>query len=235
MPRRIMEEMTVEDMEQAVAETQTAIIPIGGTEQHGYHLPLSCDILTAYAVAKAAAGRTGCLCASPIYYSFSGGRLKGTTDIPPALSTLLVVEIAESLIRQGVTRIVIASGHGGAEHLEAMRNAQHLLQHRHPDLKVAVPLPWDLSPTFKEMFDAGDHHAGAVETALILQIRPEWVKLKDGSPATSETPGTALRYDPTWQVGVAGDPFGATPDLGRRIFDECVEGLANIVRELEGE
>jgi len=230
---RLMAHMTVEDMEQALQQTQTAIIPLGGTEQHGYHLPLSTDLLTSYEVAQAVSERTGCLVASPIYYSYSGGTLKGTTDISPALTTLLVVEIAESLRRQGVRNIIIASGHGGSEHLEAMRAAVLLLRRRHQHLRVELPLLWELSPRFKELFAAGDHHAGATETSLILYRRPDLVRTKAGEPAGADTSGRDVRYDPEWSVGVSGDPFQASVELGRELFEECVAALADTVRALE--
>lgn len=37
----LMENMTVEDMRRALAATRTVLVPLGVTEQHGYHLPLS--------------------------------------------------------------------------------------------------------------------------------------------------------------------------------------------------
>ena len=38
-----MENMTVKDVIEAQKETKTVLLPIGGTEQHGWHLPLSTD------------------------------------------------------------------------------------------------------------------------------------------------------------------------------------------------
>lgn len=233
MPRRLMEHMTVEDMEAALGETQTVIIPIGGTEQHGYHLPLATDILSIYHIAKAASDRTGCLVASPIYYSYSGGTLKGTTDISPALTALLVIEIAESLMRQGVRNVIIATGHGGGEHVQAMKAAGELLRRRHDGLRVEVPLLWEICPKLKERFDAGDHHAGAIETSGMLFGRPELVRTKDGRPATAETTGREVRYEPDWEVGVSGDPLPASAQLGRELFEESADALAQVARQLE--
>jgi len=50
---RFMEDMTVQDMILALEQTRTAILACGGTEQHGYHLPLSTDYLVAYEVSGA--------------------------------------------------------------------------------------------------------------------------------------------------------------------------------------
>ncbi|MFQ5809152.1 MAG: creatininase family protein [Armatimonadota bacterium] len=232
MPERVMEFMTIEDMEEALAETQTAIISIGGTEQHGLHLPLKTDILTVYEAAKAAARETGCLAASPIYYSYSGGTRKGTTDISPALTTLLVTEIAESLMRQGVRNIIIATGHGGRHHLDAICLAGEMLERRHTHLRVVVPR-LDRRPKYKEAFDAGDHHAGMLETSVLLYLAAELVRTKDRGPATEETTGTDVRYEPDWDVGVSGDPLKASGQLGEELFNEWVDELSTIVREME--
>lgn len=231
MPERVMELMTIEDMEEALAETQTAIISIGGTEQHGLHLPLKTDILTVYEVAKATSRETGCLAASPIYYSFSGGTRKGTTDISPALTTLLLIEIAESLMRQGVRNIIIATGHGGREHLAAIQLAGQLLGRRHQGLRVRVPR-LDRRPKYKEAFDAGDHHAGMLETSVLLYLAPELVRTKDRERATEATSGKDVRYEPDWDVGVSGDPLKASRELGEELFNEWVGELSSIVREM---
>jgi len=227
-----MEFMTIEDMEEALAETQTAIIPIGGTEQHGLHLPLKTDILTVYEAAKAAARETGCLAASPIYYSYSGGTRMGTTDISPALTTLLLMEIADSLMRQGVRNIIIATGHGGRHHLDGIRLAGEMLERRHSGLRVAVPR-LDRRPKYKQHFDAGDHHAGMLETSVLLYLAPELVRTKDRERATEATTGEDVRYEPDWDVGVSGDPLKASRELGKELFDEWVGELSAIARELE--
>jgi creatinine amidohydrolase len=100
-----MEEMTVKEMVAALKRVRTAIIASGGTEQHGYHLPLSTDYTSAYEIAKEVSRRTNCLVPPPLCYSFSGGKLPGTTDISPETTarvrTETLVGIVQSLNRLG--------------------------------------------------------------------------------------------------------------------------------------
>ena len=47
-----MDCMTLKDMEETIKHTKTVIIPVALPEQHGYHLPLSTDLLNASEVRK---------------------------------------------------------------------------------------------------------------------------------------------------------------------------------------
>ena len=42
-PFPVMEPMTVKTVRAYLAEKRTIIVPVGGIEQHGYHLPLRTD------------------------------------------------------------------------------------------------------------------------------------------------------------------------------------------------
>ena len=48
----IWTEMTVEEIREYLEKRPTVILPLGCTEQHGYHLPVSVDILNAVEMAK---------------------------------------------------------------------------------------------------------------------------------------------------------------------------------------
>ena len=49
-----------------LADTSTALVPIGSTEQHGPHLPLSTDHVIAEGLARAAADDAGVVCTPTI-------------------------------------------------------------------------------------------------------------------------------------------------------------------------
>jgi len=48
----IWAQMTVEEIREHLEKRPTVILPLGCTEQHGYHLPTSVDILNAEEIAK---------------------------------------------------------------------------------------------------------------------------------------------------------------------------------------
>ena len=97
----LMENMTVNEMRQALKKTKTVMVPLGVVEQHGYHLPLSTDIHNAYQIARRVSEKTGSLVAPPLSYSFSGGTLPGTINISPQTMSLVVNDICQSLVEQG--------------------------------------------------------------------------------------------------------------------------------------
>src|ERR1700741_729266 len=88
------------------------ILPVGSTEAHGPHLPLSADVIIAEEMAARAArtlesrGETA-LTLPPLAYSvtdFSEG-FTGSVSIRPETATALARDIILSLIKQGFKRI----------------------------------------------------------------------------------------------------------------------------------
>ncbi|OGV73832.1 MAG: hypothetical protein A3K19_24645 [Lentisphaerae bacterium RIFOXYB12_FULL_65_16] len=247
----IMESMTVKDMIGALKRTRTAIIASGGTEQHGYHLPLSTDYMTAYEVAKAVSRRTGCLVPPPLCYSFSGGKLPGTTDISPETTTRVITEICLSLAEQGVRGFALFAGHCGGEHLGAIREAGYRIMEQAPGTKVAYVPVLSLSKSWMELLAGGGEHAGKGETSLVLHLRPDLVRADrpiDTDKTRRPRPSAFVIKDflmqprpkglPSREVfytyGVGGpDPNLATAEFGKLLFDEMVECLTDIVRRLE--
>ncbi|NOZ24127.1 MAG: creatininase family protein [Planctomycetes bacterium] len=255
----IMEEMTVKDMIHALKKTKTALLASGGTEQHGYHLPLSTDYLAAYEIAKEVSRRTGCLAPPPLCYSYSGGKLLGTTDISPQTTTQMIVEIGLSLAEQGVRNIIIFAGHCGTEHLNACKEAGYRIMEQARGTQAAFCPALSLSKAWKELLAGGGEHAGEGETSLMLHICPDLVR--DVRPFdTPETRGTLQPKKPKspayyrdefilkrrpkhkpereapYKYGVPNDGgLRATKKFGRVLFEEMVETLASLVRRMERE
>ncbi len=187
----IWAEMTVEEIREYLEKRPTVILPLGCTEQHGYHLPTSVDILNAEEIAKRASAEIGVVVMPTVNYSYSGGELPGTVNVSPNVLTLYIEEICLSLAAQGVRNIVILLGHGGSENTTALMafRDMFLRKHRHLDVALAIVMPpllvGDLAviPPFlngddvKELFREGDWHAGKTETSLMLYWAPELVHM----------------------------------------------------------
>ena len=82
-PFPVMELMTVKTVRAYLAEKKSVILPVGGIEQHGYHLPLRTDAVIAERLAWRAGGRLGLLVAPTVLTTFSGGGLPGTINVTP--------------------------------------------------------------------------------------------------------------------------------------------------------
>ncbi len=247
----IMEEMTVKDMMAALEQTRTAILACGGTEQHGYHLPLSTDYATAYEISKEVSRRTNCLVLPPLCYSFSGGKLPGTTDISPETTAQIVTEIGLSIAEQGVRNVILFAGHCGTEHLNALKEAGYRIMEAAPETKVAFTPILSLSKSWIDMLGGGGEHAGKGETSLMLHLWPDLVRderpqdtdqtRKPRKPAflveefvlKPRPKGLPVREAP-YRYGVGGpSPMEASAELGKVFYDEMVASLVDLVHEME--
>src|SRR4051812_43699883 len=85
------------------------IFPIGSTEQHGPHLPLNVDTISAEIVAHAVAARTAVRVLPALPYGCALGHTRqwpGTISLAPATLTTVVCEVLEDVIAYGFTRLL---------------------------------------------------------------------------------------------------------------------------------
>jgi creatinine amidohydrolase len=207
------------------AASSLLVIPLGATEQHGPHLPLSTDTDVAVALAaRLAAVRGDVVVAPALPYGSSGEHagFAGTLSIGAAATELVVLELVRSA--DAFAGVVLVSGHGG----NAAPVARAVATLRAEGRRV---LAW--SPRV----DGGDAHAGRTETSLLLALAPAAVGADrpagDRRPLADLLP--ELRASGVAAVapnGVLGDPAGASAAEGEALLDALVADLATAVREL---
>jgi creatinine amidohydrolase len=94
------------------------LIPIASTEQHGPHLPLSTDTVTAYEVSKRAAEQADVLYTPTVWTGYSPQHMRGpgqgmgTITIRAETLNNLLYDIARSLIHHGFNKLIFVNGHG---------------------------------------------------------------------------------------------------------------------------
>lgn len=209
-------------------EGATLLLPVGATEQHGPHLPLTTDTDVAVAVADRAARLTpGAVVAPALAFGASGEHedFAGTLSIGEDAVEAVLVELVRSASRH-FTRVVIVSTHGGNGRALG-RALARLEAEGHP---VAAWVPsW-----------TGDLHAGRMETSLMLAIAPSRVDLSAAAPGDRRSAAALmplLRRHGVRAVsanGVLGDPAGATVGEGERLLDEAARELAAIADPVGG-
>jgi mycofactocin precursor peptide peptidase len=195
-------------------------VPVGSTEQHGPHLPLTTDADLAVALCNQLGAQldSSVVVAPPIFYGSSGEHegFAGTISIGQEATELLLTELGRSATRT-FSRVLLVSTHGG--NTEAVRRAVTRLRAESRDVSVWFPR-WH-----------GDAHAGRAETSLQLALAPDAVRL-DRAEAGNTTPIAelmpALRAAAVHGVspnGVLGDPAGASAAEGTAMFADLLADL----------
>jgi creatinine amidohydrolase len=206
-----------------VAPDAILAVPLGSTEQHGPHLPLSTDTDVAVALcARLAAARADVLVAPPLPFGASGEHagFAGTLSIGTAALEQVLIELVRSAT-DTFRRVVLVSGHGG--NADALTRAVDRLRYEGRDVLAHLPR-W-----------SGDAHAGRVETSLMLALAPQTVRLdRAAAGATLPLPELLprLRAGGVRSVspnGVLGDPAGASADEGHRLLAELGHQLVSAV------
>jgi creatinine amidohydrolase len=167
-----------------------------------------------------------------------------------ALETLLPLWLAlgEGVARAGLRKLVIINSHGGQRaHVDQaalrLRVSHGLMVVRAHSFSFGAP---------PGLFDATEMahglHGGAMETSLIMHLRPELVR-RDAL-ADFSTPGPALAARGGWlgvekpvglgwmaqdlnPQGVCGNATAASADKGRALLQHMAAGLCQLLAETE--
>ena len=224
-----------------------AVLPWGATEAHNYHLPHGADVIEATTLGEEAVRRandSGAKCvllpAMPFGSNHTQLNQVATINLRSSTQQAILHDVAESLVAQGVDRLVLLNFHGGNEFKPMIRDVMLDL----PIFIVQVH-GWRTAPAMRDLLDEPDgDHAEEFETSYLLHVAPQFVApldtAADGAttpsamPAVSTTPGVWASRD--WQAltestGV-GDPRGGTAEKGRRIFQMLVDALTPVLVEL---
>ncbi|MCL2641069.1 MAG: creatininase family protein, partial [Phycisphaerales bacterium] len=163
-----------------------------------------------------------------------------TITMRSATQQAVLFDIADSLVRQGIDRLVVVDGHGGNDFIPMIR-----------DIMLALPIfivrvkPYGTAPKAKDVLECKDgDHANEMETSLMLHLRPEWVApletAGDGAVVASKLPlltGNPAVWAPRHWASMSkstgiGDPSKATAAKGKHMFDAFAAALADILAEL---
>jgi len=236
--------MTWTELRDAVADGYGIVLPIGATEQHGPHLPLTTDCLLPLAVAKGVAGRTRTLVATPIYYGciskpLSGGGqgFPGTTSIRGGTLTTLVKDLVTEFIRSGFKCITLLTWH--------MENRGFVYEGADLAMREAAPtdariLSIDsvleavdkrlIESMFPEDFPGWDvEHASIIETSMMLALYPDLVRtdrIRDDA-AKRHPPYDMIppSEDTIPESGVLYRASLGTVEKGQRLYELAVDAL----------
>lgn len=250
---RIWGEMTSPELDTAITDGDIALLPIGAVEQHGPHLPVDTDISLAVETAlEVSRQRPYAIVAPPVWWGLSGNHRPwaGYLTLRPNTFLDLLHDLCVSLLDQGFRKVALIVGHASNKP-PAQMVISELMQERGVPLVQLNYINLGAS-VFRELRKSeigGEWHAGELETALMMHVRPDLVKL-DGAPARYIDPkkhfglsnaatdifspgeaGIGVDLARAFPEGVAGDPTVATAELGKQVFVKIVERVCATLDE----
>lgn len=244
------------DLERAIA-----VLPLGATEQHGPHLPLSVDANLAHGIVQAALPHLPSdlpalfLPVQRIGYSPEHSAFAGTLTLKAETVMRLWSDIAESVHAAGVRKLVLFNTHGG--HTGLMDVVARDLRVRLSMLVYSVS--WFNLPLVEadgrdalSRFAAEEQrfgvHGGQMETAMMLALKPRLVhqsKVKDFASSARQrasdfaTLGNGRSARLAWAIqdlnpeGAAGNAAAARLEDGLALVDAAGRGLATLLKEID--
>lgn len=219
------------EVEARAASTLLAV-PVGSTEQHGPHLPLSTDTDIATALCdRLAERRPDVLVAPAVAYGAAGehAAFAGTLSIGTAVTEEVLVELGRSA--DAFAAVLFVSAHGGNAAALSAATRRLVSESR----RVQAWSPGAPAPGERDAGEPGDGHAGRTETSLMMALRPDAVRLvaaAAGATAPLVDLMPALRAGGVRAVspnGVLGDPDGASANEGRLLLERWADALATAI------
>jgi creatinine amidohydrolase len=255
LPSRYWADLVTTDFAALDPAATVAVLPVGATEQHGPHLPLSVDrALVDGIVARAlpllpAEASVLVLPTQAVGYSPEHAQFAGTLTLPVETVIATWIALGESVARAGVRKLLLFNGHGGqASLLDVVARELRV----RANLIVYGCSWWNLplGEAVMGLFPAEEHrfgvHAGEIETSLMLALG-QGVRMDQARDFASTSRERAARYPVLgngrsaklgWAMedynaaGAAGNAAAATASKGELVLAAAAGQLANLLQEI---
>ncbi len=245
--------MTTRDFADPSVAEWIAVLPVAAIEQHGPHLPLSTDTVIAEGLVKRCVAALPAdlpavfLPAQAIGNSDEHVDHAGTLTLSWELAVKAWTRIGEGVHRAGLRKMVIVTSHGG--NVQAMDLVTRELRLAFGMLAVATSwnrmgLPDGLISPQERSFGI---HGGEAETAMMLALAPELVRMDQAQNFLSAQQDFATTYKhlraygPSqfgWKAadlnpqGVVGNAAEARAETGNSILDFQAAAFLNLLRDV---
>jgi creatinine amidohydrolase len=219
-------------------DRSVAVLPVGSFEQHGTFLPLATDSVIAMTIAEAVAAAYPVLLLPPVTIACSHEHAAwpGTVSITAPTLHAIVRDVADSLLRNGVRKLVLVNGHGGNYVLgnvvqEASARGERMAL-------FPTELDW-LAARAAGGVETGpdtDMHAGELETSLLLHAHPSLVPADFAAHderADNRDRFLTLGLGAYTKSGVIGHPSLATAAKGDGALTHLVTAFADVLASLD--
>ena len=230
---------------------EVAVLPLGATEPHNLHLPYGIDTLEGTTVGenicRAAHERGAKVLLLPTMPYGVQTNMLGVPfgmNVNPATLNRVVSDLVDSLVNNGIHKIVILNSHGG----NGMKPLLRELAGRQVDAFVCLCNWYTVfMDVYHDVFDVMDDHAGEMETSFAMAYFPELIGRNPDGSLTADAAKTAkTRFEAlergwvsitrpwhllTTNCGTA-DPHAASAEKGEKMMQVIVDRLATYLVEL---
>jgi len=227
------------------AAPAVALLPVAAMEPHGDHLPVGSKVIILDVIARLLAEQLPdavyLLPTLPMGTSDLHMGSSGAIALSWQTMTAAVRDLVESLLCQGIHRVVVLPGLGLASagrvrpsENYVIKTAVRQLNYDHPDLQAIWVQPLSVAAEqLKAIFETAEAEvqAGEVVTSLMLHLAPGLVKPQ----ATDNVPGAPrqyldyARFEAICPEGVWGYPSKASAEKGARALDAAVHSTVSYV------
>ncbi len=231
------------------------LIPIGHTEQHGFHLPLSVDTIIIESIAKGTVAkvptRSWAMPVMPYGVSTHRSSFAATMNAGGRAFEDFWTAVIDVLVMRGFDRFYLMSGHGGNSSF--LVNIVKYAGERHRRIFCATAflhtsgrIGAEALAKYRTSPIGGMGHACELETSYLLHLRPDLCKMERVVDETDfvATPdyymdwieGGSLVANPPWdddtKTGAYGAGSHATAEKGRLWLEAAIEEKADHVEQI---
>lgn len=223
MESNYFQNLSPQQLTQIIESASILYCPIGSLEWHERHLPFGVDVFIAQAICEGACARSGGCILPPLYfgtdtvYSEEGNEYRGMNVqskrvLPGSIYPLdegvfyaLLKQVIENAYTQGFKKVVVVTGHCEPTQMKIVSRIYN-------EFKVKGCIVFPREGVF---FEGSLDHAGAIETRLMMAIKPELVHLE--------------RLNKPYEALIGDDPHQATREEGEKQLEKIVTQLVNMI------
>jgi len=230
------------------AKTPVLLWPVGSTEPHGPHSPLSTDPLISIGISERVARRLAddpeltVLILPTLSYAVTRYTVGFAGAIHVSENTLraMIVDVCTSLADQGFPHVVLVNNHFEPEHVQTLHGAIDELEGEGIRVGYLDLTRRERAQQLTEEFKVGECHAGQYETSLVLAQAPELVD-RDAMAGLEYVPVSlpkviAAGLKDFRDMGLAqaycGAPAEATAAEGEETYEKLADMTIALVRAL---
>ena len=219
-----------------------AILIFGACENHGDHMPFGSDSIMPFELSKRVASKyKNMLILPPVPYGVSSHHkdFPMTISLEPETMIKIVHDILQSLVSNGIKRILIVNGHDG--NIAPIELASRLIKEKNPEVVIAcLESWWSLVGTLNnKLFEVWDGlgHGGEAETSAMLAVRPDLVDMdlapEQVVPKLPKEVRIYWKFNELTHTGATGSPRRATIEKGQKILDMLENVIVSFIDSMD--